>query len=135
VGGFPAWFFFGTTEFVNKMKKAYLPETRHKEQPQQRDIFRSEDPRIIIKKAVAILDCDPDEFIASGRVYGMKKTNRDLLMYLIWEYGVYINEEIGNLFHVTYSSVSRNVSLIRERFLKDKALKQYYNKIKSQIKM
>ncbi|MDA3896320.1 MAG: hypothetical protein PF482_09250 [Desulfobacteraceae bacterium] len=117
------------------MKKAYLPETRHKEQPQQRDIFRSEDPRIIIKKAVAILDCDPDEFIASGRVYGMKKTNRDLLMYLIWEYGVYINEEIGNLFHVTYSSVSRNVSLIRERFLKDKALKQYYNKIKSQIKM
>jgi hypothetical protein len=43
--------------------------------------------------------------------------------------------EIGNLFYVTYSSVSRNVSLIRERFLKDKALKQYYNKIKSQIKM
>ncbi len=127
--------FFGTREFVNKIKKAHLSNTPHKEQPQQRDIFRSADPRIIIKKAAAILDCDPDEFMASGRLYGTAKTNRDLLMYLIWEYGVYTNEEIGNLFHVTYSSVSKNVSLIRERLVRDKVLKRLHNKIKSQIKM
>jgi len=127
--------FFGTLEFVERMKRVHLPDTPHKEQPQQKDTFRSADPRIIIKKAAAILDCDPDEFIVSGRVYGAKKTNRDLLMYLIWEYGVYTNEEIGNLFHVTYSSVSRNISLIRKRFIKDKALKQLYNKYKSQIEL
>jgi len=127
--------FLGTLEFVNKMKRAHLPDTPHKEQPQQRDIIRSVDPRIIIKKAAAIIDCDPDEFIASGRVYGALKTNRDLLMYLIWEYGVYTNEEIGNLFHVTYSSVSRNISSFRARLIKENALKKLYNKVKSQIKM
>ncbi len=56
-------------------------------------------------------------------------------MYLIWEYGVYTNEEIGNLFHVTYSSVSRNVSSFRVKLSDDKILKRLYNKIKSQIKM
>ena len=127
--------FLGTLEFVNKMKRAHLPDTPHKEKPQQRDIIRSVDPRIIIKKAAAIIDCDPDEFIASGRVYGAAKTNRDLLMYLIWEYGVYTNEEIGNLFHVTYSSVSRNISSFRARLIKENALKKLYNKVKSQIKM
>jgi putative transposase len=127
--------FFGTLEFVNKMKRAHLPDTPHKEQPQQRDIFRSADPHVIIKKAAAILDCDPEEFITSGRMYGTAKTNRDLLMYLIWEYGVYTNEEIGNLFHVTYSSVSRNVSSFKVKLSDDKILKRLYNKIKSRIKM
>ena len=127
--------FLGTLEFVNRMKRAHLPDTPHKEQPQRRDIIRSVDPRIIIKKAAAIIDCDLDGFIASGRVYGAAKTNRDLLMYLIWEYGVYTNEEIGNLFHVTYSSVSRNISSFRARLIKENALKKLYNKVKSQIKM
>jgi hypothetical protein len=83
----------------------------------------------------ALLDCDPEEFITSGRMYGTAKINRDLLMYLIWEYGVYTNEEIGNLFHVTYSSVSRNVSSFKVNLSDDKILKRLYNKIKSQIKM
>ncbi|MDA3896404.1 MAG: hypothetical protein PF482_09675, partial [Desulfobacteraceae bacterium] len=117
------------------IKRAHLPDTPHKEQPQQRDIFRSADPRVIIKKAAALLDCDPEEFVASGRMYGTAKINRDLLMYCIWEYGVYTNEEIGNLFHVTYSSVSRNVSSFRVKLSDDKILKRLYNKIKSQIKM
>ena len=66
-------------------------------------------------------------------MYGTAKTNRDLVMYLIWKYGVYTNEEIGNLFHVTYSSVSRNVSSFREGLVADNKLKKLYNKIKLQI--
>ena len=100
--------FLGTREFVERMKRAHLPETRHKEHPQQRDMVRSTDPRIIIEKAAVIIGCDLHELIEPGRVYGTKKSNRDLLIYLIWEYGVYTNEEIGKLFHVTYSSVSKN---------------------------
>jgi len=68
-------------------------------------------------------------------VYGAAKINRDLLMYLIWEYGVYTNEKIGNLFQVTYSSVSRNISSFRVKLIKENALEKLYNKIKSQIKM
>ncbi|MDA3912250.1 MAG: transposase [Bacteroidales bacterium] len=127
--------FFGTLEFVERMKRAHLPDTSHKEQPQQRDSFRFADPYVIIKKAAAVLDCDPDEFISTGRVYGTAKTNRDVLMYLIWEYGVYTNEEIGNLFHVTYSCVSKSISSFRKRLPADNNLKKLYNKIKSQIQM
>lgn len=80
------------------MKRAYLPEAPHKEKPQQRDILRPADPRMIIEKAAALLECDPDEFIASKRMYGPAKTNRDLVMVLIWESGVCTNEAFGNLF-------------------------------------
>jgi hypothetical protein len=55
-------------------------------------------------------------------------------MYLIWEYGVYTNGGIGNLFHVTYSSVSRNILSLSEKLIKKNAWKKLYNKIKSQIK-
>jgi len=126
--------FFGTLEFVDKMKRAYLPDAPNKEQPQQRDILRSADPRMMIEKAAALLGCDPDEFIASKRMYGAAKTNRDLVMVLIWESGVYTNDTIGNLFHVTYSSVSRSVSSFRKRLIKENPLKELYDKIKSQIK-
>ena len=127
--------FFGTREFVDKMKRAYLPDAPNKEQPQQRDILRSADPWMMIEKAAALLNCVPDEFIASKRMCGAAKTNRDLVMVLIWETGLYTNEAIGNLFQVTYSSVSRNVSSFRQRLGKDKALKELYENIKSQIKM
>ena len=40
--------FFGTLEFVKKMGKKYLPDTPHKEQPQQRDTLRASDPRILL---------------------------------------------------------------------------------------
>jgi len=66
-------------EFVEKMGERYLPDTPHKEQPQQRNTIRASDPRILLKKAAAALDCNPDEFIGSGRVFGSAKINRDLL--------------------------------------------------------
>ena len=127
--------FFGTLEFVEKMGKKYLPDTPHKEQPQQRDTIRAAlDPRILLEKAAAALDCKPDEVIGSKRVFGLAKINRDLLMYFFWQLGVYTNEEIGNLFEVTYSSVSRNVSSFRKKLLEDKKLKKLLNRIMIQIK-
>jgi len=122
--------FFGTLEFVEKMGKRYLPDTPHKERPQQRDTIRAAlDPRIILKKVATALDCKPDEVIGSGRVFGSAKINRDLLMYFFWQLGVYTNEEIGNLFEVTYSSVSRNVSSFRKKLLKDNSLKKMMDRI------
>jgi len=57
------------------MESAHLPNTKpHKEQPQQLDSFRFADTHVIIKKTAAVLDCDPDEFIASGReCMGLRK--------------------------------------------------------------
>ncbi|MGB9499640.1 MAG: hypothetical protein ACKVE4_07785 [Dissulfuribacterales bacterium] len=82
-----------------------------------------------MKKAAAALDCDPDEFIGSGRIFGLAKINRDLLMYFFWQLGVYTNEKIGSLFEITYSSVSRNVSSVRKKLSEDNKLKKSLNKI------
>ena len=71
--------------------------------------------RCLLEKAAAALDCKPDQFIGSVRVFGSAKINRDLLMYFFWQLGVYTNEEIGSLFKVSYSSVSRNVSSFRKK--------------------
>jgi len=106
-----------------------LPDTPHKAQPQQRDTIRASDPRILLKKAAAALDCKPDEFISSKRVFGLAKINRDLLMSFFWQLGVYTNEEIGNLFEITASSVSRNVSSFREKLLGDNKLKKLLDRI------
>ena len=127
--------FLGSREFIDKIKETYLPDTPHKEQPQQRNIKRSTDPRILLKKAAGVLDCDLDELIQSRRVYGTAKTNRDLLICFLWEFGVYTNEEIGNLFHITYSSVSKNAASVREKMLQNNHLKRDYNKIKAQFKL
>ena len=48
--------FFGSLEFVEKMGKRYLPDTPHKEQPQQRNTIRASDPRILLKKTAAALN-------------------------------------------------------------------------------
>jgi len=82
-----------------------------------------------MKKAAAALDCKPDEFIGSGRVFGSVKINRDLLMYFFWQLGVYTNEEIGTLFEVSYSSVSRNVSSFRKKLPGDNKLKKLLDRI------
>jgi len=50
-------------------------------------------------------------------------------MYFFWQLGVYTNEEIGNLFEVTYSTVSRNVSSFRKKLLKDNKLKKLMDRI------
>ncbi|NOY69199.1 MAG: hypothetical protein GXP53_06860 [Deltaproteobacteria bacterium] len=126
---------FGTPEFVETIRSRHLPDSPHKEQPQQRDLIRASDPRILLNKAAAALGCDPGEFIESRRVYGAAKANRDVLMYFFWELGVYTNGDIGNLFNVTYSSVSRTISSIRKQLPEDKTLKKLIRRIKSQIKM
>jgi len=63
------------------------------------------------------------------------KINRDLLIYLLWSTGWYSNQEIGNLFGLGYSSISRRVSIMKTMIAKDGKLKKRFTRLKSQIKM
>lgn len=51
----------------------------------------------------------------------------------MWENGGLTNERIGELFGLTYSSVSWRVHDFSERYKKDAGLKVGYTKFKSQI--
>ena len=44
-------------------------------------------------------------------------------MYSVWQSGLLTNEGVGNLFDLTYSAVSHNVTEIRKKPLIDKGLR------------
>ena len=117
------------------MRKIHLPEKVHKEKPQQKDIKRSEDLIERLEEAARIIDADMKKFQRSKRLSGADKTSRDLLINLVWEMGIYKNEEIGSFFGVSYSAVSKSVSDIRQRMAKDKKIKLEFEKLNSQFKM
>jgi len=55
------------------------------------------------------------------------------IFFPIWETGRLSNQEIGALFGLTYSAVSRQVKLFRNRMSAEKTLFSAYQKIKAHI--
>lgn len=59
---------------------------------------------------------------------------RDILLYFLWETGLYTNRQIGNLFDVTYSAVSRRVHITKSRISKHNVIRRKCEHLKSLIK-
>ncbi|MBW2644326.1 MAG: hypothetical protein JRC89_13445 [Deltaproteobacteria bacterium] len=51
----------------------------------------------------------------------------DLMLYLLWHSGLYTNQQIGELFGLSYSSVSRRAALTHKRIREDVNLKKKFN--------
>ncbi|MBE9594261.1 MAG: hypothetical protein IMF19_12385 [Proteobacteria bacterium] len=56
-------------------------------------------------------------------------------MYLLWKTGRLTNANIGNLFGVTYSSVSHSIHALNTKLKKDKALRQKIDGLYSLFKI
>ena len=56
------------------------------------------------------------------------------MLYWLWQQGKYTNLQIGELFGLTYSSVSRRVTIIREKMALEKNFQSQVVSFKSQIK-
>ena len=121
----------GSKKFVDKIRNTYLPEKPHKEIPQQRDLAKHFDPVVRLKEAAKILDCDLDHFRRVSRITKSERDDRNLLVFSVWKTGRLTNNEIGNLFGMTYSSVSHIVKTVRLKIEKDQDLKERYSKIYS----
>jgi REP-associated tyrosine transposase len=127
--------YLGTHKFVDKLKSSFLTDHAHVEIPQQAKLVKIIDPEVLLEKAARILGCNPTNFKNVLRISAQDKDNRDLLIYLLWETGLFKNQEIGNLFGLTYSSISRRASIIRKRIARDDRLKKQFKRLKSQIKI
>jgi len=125
----------GSSTFVDKLRSAYLPKKCHKEIPQQRDISKNIDPIATLKEAARLLDCDLSQFRRIPRISKADRDNRDLLVLSVWKTGFLTNNEIGNLFGMTYSSVSHIVKSIRLRMKGDHSLKARFEHVYSLFKM
>jgi hypothetical protein len=127
--------FFGTRDFIDEMREKYLPKELHKEKPQQRDVLRSQDIIKQLEKAAKIIGADLERFRSRKRLSGEDKTKRDLLINVLWEMGLYKNEEIGRVLDVSYSSVSKSVSDIRQQIKADRMIRIEFDKLNSLFKM
>ena len=127
--------FFGTRKFIDEMRLKYLPKELHKEKPQQKDVKKSQGMYKQLEKLADILDIDLKNVQNSRRLVGEDKTKRDLMIYLFWMVGIYRNEEIGDAFGISYSSVSKSVTGIRQLIIKDKKVKAEFKVLYSQFKM
>ena len=126
--------FMGSPEFIEKLRKRYLKK-QDKEMPQQRQVLKGEGLRRKIWEAAESLGLEMDKLRQRGRVKAHEKESRDVLVYLLWENGIYTNAEIGELFGLSYSAVSKQAGLLQLKLLKDKQLKRKYDEVKSLFKM
>jgi REP element-mobilizing transposase RayT len=127
--------FYGTQAFIDHIKGTYLAYEANGDIPEQRKLLKGRKPDELLKSASEILGCDLGRLKRSRRITDSDKTNRDMLIYLLWQTGEFINSEIGEQFGLTYSSVTRRVDAFKNRWEKEEGLKRKYEKFKSQIKV
>jgi putative transposase len=128
-------FILGSKQFVEVIKAGYLPTGLHKEIPQQRKVAWDIDPAVLLEKAAKELGVDLERFRNSGKVSAQDIRERDLLLYLVWQQGHQTNQQIGDLFGLTYSAVSRRISIFRNLIRRDKTGRERLDHLKARIKI
>jgi hypothetical protein len=98
-------------------------------------LLRNHAPQRLLSKGAEILKCDVASFQDTLRIRDDQKENRGLLIYLLWEMGLYKNEEIGKLSALGTSSVSRRASAMKSELAKNRKLQNKYQELKALIKM
>ena len=121
----------GSERFVESIKQNFLPEVPHREIPQQRLAARQSFSESDLSRAANELGCDVEAFRQSARIFARDVETRDLLIYLVWQAGGWTNQAIGDRFGLTYSAVSRRVSIFKNKLREDQALLQKFEAIRS----
>jgi len=125
----------GSTQFVEKIRKKYLPAKLDSAVPQQKQLSTTIDLESFFVKAQRKLKCDVKDFIQAGRLSGADKDKRDLLLYFIWRTGYLRNEQIGNMFGISYSAVSHTVRSVKAKLKKDQKLQAKFSQLNSLFKL
>jgi len=63
------------------------------------------------------------------------KDCRDLLIYLLWNTGLFTNYQIGNILDLSYSTVSQIVGNVRQKISKNIELQEMVEKAKTLSKV
>jgi len=130
-------FILGSKRFVQSIHHRFFPGQSNPELPVQRKIQNSiaPPPAELLVAAADYMDCDIQAMKNSLRIPRSLKANRDLLLYFIWSTGLTDNREIGALFGMTSSSVSKQIGLMRIKIRNDGTLKAKIHELYSLFKM
>ena len=127
---------YGSQDFIEDIKARFLSDQPNAELPQQRQLFRADEPQQLIRKAAELLDFDIESIHGRKRLRSSdQKEQRDILIYLLWKTGRFSNQVLGSMLGLTYSAVSKVVGGLNERMRSDKTLRNKFNQINSQFKV
>jgi hypothetical protein len=126
-------FILGSEKFVEAIKASYLPPVPHNEMPQQKNVARGMAPERLIEKAAAFLGADLKRMKNSRKAPADLMLDRDLMLYLLWQQGYQTNQQIGELFGLTHSAVSRRISIFKNLLHRDKAARERLEQVKSKV--
>ncbi len=98
-------------------------------------LLKKHEPEKLLRSLSGVLGCDLESFKESLRIPEKDKAARDLMIYFLWQTGLFTNQKISELFGLSYSSVSRRVGIFREKLRVDKTFKKEYDGISALIKM
>ena len=124
---------YGSENFIEKIKNKYLSDKKDVELPQHNSMFKDFHSENILKKASQILSFDLNCIDKTKRLPPKEKEKRDCIIYLFWETGRFLNQKIGSLIGLTYSSIIKQVNLFKNRLALDIKLKKKYNSLKTQL--
>ncbi|MFH2092803.1 MAG: transposase [Pseudomonadota bacterium] len=126
---------YGSQDFVSDLKARYLDDQKDMELPQRNRLLRPVDPQQFLKNASQTLGFDLESACIGKKIAHDEKEKRDMLIYLLWKTGHLSNQEIGNLFGLTYSSVSKVVSIFGSRVRSEKRVRIQFERLNSQFKV
>ena len=126
----------GSKRFVEKIRKQYLLKKPNSSIPQQKELANVFDSSSFLNMAQRLLHkYDVQRFAQAKRLRGAEKDHRDLLIYMIWKSGYLSNEQIGQLFGLSYSAVSHAVKSLKTRMMENPELQKKYSQLNSQFKL
>lgn len=126
---------YGSQEFIDHLKKLFLDETADAELPQRNRLLRDLDPLQLAERCATALGLDLQRVRSMRRVTDHERTRRDMLIYFLRNNGRLSNQQIASLLSLTYSNISRRVSVFKTGMDDDKRLRKEYQRLKSQIKV
>lgn len=125
----------GSEGFVERIRSLRRGVASHKEIPQQKKVLGSIDVMGAARRALGLLGREMGGYASGHRVRGEVKEDRDLVLHVLWEMGVFGNEELGHVFGVSYSAVSHIVRDVRKQLKEDPRIRSKAERINSQFKM
>ncbi len=108
-------FIYGSSEFVADLKARFSSEKADVELPQHNSLLKELDAEQILEKVSKTLSLDFKVLRNAKRIAPDEKDRRDSLVYLLWRTGRFSNQEIGQLFGLSYSAISKIAGAVSRR--------------------
>ena len=92
------------------------------------------DVETALSQAAKLLGCDVEDFWSGGRVSPQRLLELDLLLYLIRQMGVLTDQQLGVMFGLGYSAVSRRAGIFKAKLQESRALQRKFDRLRSKNK-